>query len=432
MRAIFDVRNQPSSLALSLALLTGGLPLILYGVFILRAPSISVMQASDFLNRSVSDFLLVDVRKRADYNHSHLTGAISWPAQDILSLESDAEVPQSFSERSLLLLSNNGLSSALATSRLRTLGREDTFNIRGGIQGWIAEASVYEVLTPATSRLKGGIISELPFVDLPLFKQAVVVLSLYLIKPLYTLIALVLLYVLKKETSRHLAALRWSLTTFFVGEMICWVNFQFLKVESILLEYLHSLSMVLTIAFLTFAIVEVLDKKVLKFSNPESRCVLLGICRGCIKTSNVPCAFRRLLKLSTFSLAILAVMPLLAVPSAISYNTTIFGLVRNLMHPVTIQIFEIRYCPLMAITLLMVSFFLLVQRKPKNALREKIFLSAGVGFLGFSFLRLAFLTFYRDDIVWFVFWEEATELLLVGVLAYLQWIFRRDILRPIS
>jgi hypothetical protein len=42
-----------------------------------------------------------------------------------------------------------------------------------------------------------------------------------------------------------------------------------------------------------------------------------------------------------------------------------------------------------------------------------------VGYLGFYYPRLAFLTFYRDDIVWFIFWKEATELLLMAALAYL-------------
>jgi rhodanese-related sulfurtransferase len=372
------------------------------------------------------------VRSHDDYRQAHLTRARLWPAHEILSLGSIEEIPQPFSEHPLLLLCNNGLSSALATLRLRALDLEDTFNVRGGIQAWIAEASIFEALSPSTIRLESGDVEELPFVDLPLFKQAVVVLSLYLIKPLYTGISLVLIYTLRRETSRHLTALRWSLLSFFLGEMICWVNFQFLKVESILLEYVHSFSMVLTIAFLTFAIVDMLDKRVLKFSDPASRCALLGICRGCIKASKVPCALRRLFQISTLSLAILAFMPLLAAPSVVSYNTSIFGIVRNLMHPMTIQLYEIRYCPILALAFLLIALFLLLWGRLENALLEKIFLSAGVGNLGFSFLRLAFLTFYRDDIVWFVFWEEATELLLMAALAYLLWVFRGDLLRIVG
>jgi hypothetical protein len=52
-----------------------------------------------------------------------------------------------------------------------------------------------------------------------------------------------------------------------------------------------------------------------------------------------------------------------------------------------------------------------------------------VGYLGFSYLRLAILTFSRDDIVWFVFWDEATELLLMAALAYLLWVFHCNFLR---
>lgn len=115
-------------------------------------------------------------------------------------------------------------------------------------------------------------------------------------------------------------------------------------------------------------------------------------------------------------------------PSAVSYNTAIFGFVRNLTHPMTIQFFEIRYSPLMGMVFLLIALLFLVIGKPENALLEKIFLSAGVGYLGFSLLRLAILTFYRHDLVWFVFCEETTELMLMGGLAYLTWVFRSDLI----
>ena len=421
------MRIRPLSIVRYLTLFSGFLPILIYGWLVLRAPSKSPIEASTLMSQPDTDYILVDVRKAEDYKNFHFISTTSWPIEDLLNLKSTSDVPTPFSGRPMLLLSENGILSSIGTLKLRSLGMNNVFNIRGGIQSWIAETSASIEFETTVPYATGGFTKAFPHVELPIAKQIVLVLSLYLIKPMYTILSFALIYILWKESSLQLKALRWSLIFFTFGEMVCWINFQFLSVESILLEYLHSFSMVLTIAFLTFALVEVLDRNFLKFSDPKSRCALLGTCRGCIKVSDVPCVLTRLFQLSTLSLIVLAFMPFQAVPTAVSYNTTIFGFFRNLMHPVTIQLFEIRYSPVMAILFLLIAFFFLVRGKTEDTQWVKIFLSAGVGFLTFSFLRLAFIAFYRDDIVWFVFWEEATELLLMGGITYLVWAFKDNL-----
>ncbi len=55
----------------------------------------------------------------------------------------------------------------------------------------------------------------------------------------------------------------------------------------------------------------------------------------------------------------------------------------------------------------------------------KILLSGGLGFLGFGLLRLVLLAFYRENLVWFNFWEESTELMGVAGAGAVLWIFRK-------
>ncbi|NIM95079.1 MAG: hypothetical protein GTO18_15375 [Anaerolineales bacterium] len=55
--------------------------------------------------------------------------------------------------------------------------------------------------------------------------------------------------------------------------------------------------------------------------------------------------------------------------------------------------------------------------------------AVAVGHLGFGTLRLIFLSAMRDDIVWFVFWEESTELILIVAILYLVWVIRSDLLK---
>jgi hypothetical protein len=129
-------------------------------------------------------------------------------------------------------------------------------------------------------------------------------------------------------------------------------------------------------------------------------------------------------------LIILAVMPLNAVPLAVSYNTNILGTLYNYTHAGVQQLYEIRFCPLFAIVLFVVAFLVWFIKDENKVLFAKIFLAAGLGHLGFSFFRLALLAFYQENMVWFVFWEEMTELVFVVSMGLVLWIFRDGLLRP--
>jgi hypothetical protein len=125
---------------------------------------------------------------------------------------------------------------------------------------------------------------------------------------------------------------------------------------------------------------------------------------------------------------ILSFIPLTAQPHVVSYNTRILWVFYNYSNPLVYQLFEIRCCPLFAIPLFAVAFTVLLFRKDDPVAPAKIFFSAGMGYLGFSILRLLLFSPFRDNVVWFTFWEEITELIYVGGVAFVLWLFHRALL----
>jgi hypothetical protein len=183
--------------------------------------------------------------------------------------------------------------------------------------------------------------------------------------------------------------------------------------------------MVAAFGFTGYAVMEGLDARVFRLSNPGKKCTALELCGPCIKYEDVPCGARRLFLLLAALFGILTVSPLLATPSNVSYNTYIVGTLYNYSHLVIHQIFEIRYCPILALVLVSISFvFLLLKTDRPVPAISKVLFAAGIGAWGFSMFRLVLNVVYQDNLVWSSFWEELTELLYVAAIVWVLWIFR--------
>ena len=142
-----------------------------------------------------------------------------------------------------------------------------------------------------------------------------------------------------------LVALRWALIFFFIGENFCAANYIFYTDRSYLFEYLHSLGMVLCSAFATYAIIEGMDLRFMKFSDPQARCAALGLCHRCIKHADAPCGLQRTFMLIILALMAVSFMPFCAPLAAVSYNTKIFGTFYNYSDPIIYQMYQTRFCP---------------------------------------------------------------------------------------
>jgi hypothetical protein len=135
---------------------------------------------------------------------------------------------------------------------------------------------------------------------------------------------------------------------------------------------------------------------------------------------------RRLFQLTSLALSLLVFIPLITKITEISYNAYIFGTLYNYTWLKADQLFEIRYCPLLALTMFL-SAFLITQCSKEQLIPKPahVFLSAGLGALGFSLFRLFFDSVYIQNLAWAASWEEITEFLLIITIAYILWLFRQ-------
>ena len=167
-------------------------------------------------------------------------------------------------------------------------------------------------------------------------------------------------------------------------------------------------------------------------SDPQKRCASLGLCDACVKHADVPCGLRR-----TFYMLIpLGMVLALMLPTADwqdnSYNTIIFGKVYHYAHLRVYQQFENWYCAAAAILMFAVSLLILALKKKDAVAAAKVALAAGIGPLGFGTLRMVLGAAYDQNRVWFLFWEETTELLFILGVCFVLWTFRRRLLTDLE
>lgn len=417
-------------------LLLGVLPPAVWWWSVERMPTVDIREALELFqpdgsSKSVAGgtpsvpLALVDVRPADAYQSRHVDGAVSWPLDAVLNCHSSSEVPEGLRGKRLLVVCETGVTSAWAVRHLRELSL-DAWNIEGGTRMWFAAVAPRPPGTapsdPADRDRKGITFRE----STPLL-QFFAVQGGFTIKPLYMLLSLVLAWVLRRERTVDLVALRWSMLFFFGGEFFCYLNFFLFGDGSRLVEYLHSYGMVVAAGFGAYAFFEGVDRRLVRFSAPDERCAAVTLCRACAKHAAAPCGFKRLFHFLIPAFMILTLLPLCAEPQAVCYDTRIWGTLYNYSHPLVYQFYEIYGCPLLALPLFGISWLVLLFKKNEAVAWAKVWCAAGLGFLGFSIFRLLLYAPFREELVWFEFWEEATELLTIAAVAVVLWAFRKGL-----
>jgi rhodanese-related sulfurtransferase len=409
----------------ALILIAGIIPVFHYWYYVGRVPGMTPLQAGELLSTQ-ADAALVDVRNADKYNQLHVENAQNWQYTEIKNLGSGEDLPQYLQGKTVFLICDGGVLSARATQLLRNHYGVEAYSVEGGMQAWISKAGKTDGISLRFIGPSGEFMPA-PFKTSPWYEQLALTGAVAVIKPLYMLIALVLIILLWKLKSPDGLSLRWGLTFFLAGETACAVNILFFSHSSYLLEFFHMYGMVLSFAFFSYALFEMLDVRMLGYSDPDKKCAMLGICRQCIKYGTGSCGLKRLFYFLIPSLIILAFIPLIVNFNALSYNTKILGMSYNLSHPIVFQFFELRYAPIYAIILTGITFLVFIITKAKNMSFLKMLLAAGIGPLAFSFLRLLFFNAYHDNLVWANSWEELTELMYTSGVAYTLWIFQPGI-----
>jgi len=420
--------------AIAMIVVAGSVAPVAYRLQIGRVPGVEPEEAAGMLGPG-SSAVLVDVRPAEAYAAGHIDGAQSWPYDRIEAASVAEDVPEALRGKDLLLICDGGILSAFAAARLEGIGGVRVWNVRGGMQVWIASAAAGGPTVSSRIRDASGAVHPLPHRDSTPIEEWAAVLSGFLVKPIYTLLSLAIFIALLGRRSPDLAALRWAMLAFFIGENFCAANYLFFNDRSLLFENLHSFGMVVCFGFSTFALLEGMDLRLIKLSDPGARCAALGLCRACIKhgdektdgKADVPCALRRLFLFVVPATLAIGFIPFCADPVATSYTTEIFGTPYANIHPIIHQIFETRVCPTLAIAALAISFAILLGKGRDAIFRSKVYFAAGAGALGFALFRLFLFAAFRDDLMWFGFWEEATEFLFIAGAGLALRLFRRGL-----
>lgn len=232
-------------------------------------------------------------------------------------------------------------------------------------------------------------------------QAAQVVAGLY-VKPAYMLLAAFLIVLLWNQSARPMRALLWGLIAFQVGETFCAINFIAYRHQSLISEYLHSYGMVLAFGLLTYSLLEVLDLR-FHLNRHQSTVRRAGI-------------------FTAFMTSILAFLPLTVSLSPTEYQTRLFGVSYAYARFGFYQWYEARLLPWLAFSCLTAAgLTILFQKDAPLSNAAKALFSAGVGALGFSFFRVALGALYADQLVWFEFWEELTELMMVVAVTFILW-----------
>jgi hypothetical protein len=254
--------------------------------------------------------------------------------------------------------------------------------------------------------------------------QWVTVLTAFGVKPFYMTLSLLIAIRLRRQRPPDLVALKWAMGSFFGGELFCAVNYLFFAENSHLAEYLHMAGMTAAFGLVVLAIVEFMDDRLIRFSDPDARCALLAVCGKCYKNSAVACSLRTVFMIAAPCLIAVCAMPLLAEPRPAFQKAVILGTPYAYSHPLPYQFFEIRYAPTAAAIFFAAAFFLMLLRKEASFPAAKLCFSGGAGLLAFGMFRLILFSIYHDNLAWFVIWEELTELIFIAALGLFLLAFR--------
>jgi hypothetical protein len=290
------------------------------------------------------------------------------------------------------------------------------------MDAWLSHHEKGTKLPVARVRTEQGIREGVKRVDFSLFEQVVICGAGFFIKPVYELISLLLIILLWKSRDPDLTALRHSMIAFFIGENACTANYLFYNHRSLLMEYLHMYGMLVCFGLAFYALMRSADIRVFHFSELKTRCTLLPLCIKCYKYQEVSCNLRLIFLFVIPAVAVLAFMPLTAVLGSHFVAGNIFGEEVVFGQSRIYQLLEVRIWPITALIFFLPAFIVLLVKKEQGMQVSKILFAAGLGPLGFSFMR--FLTYwgYAENPLWADTWEEVTEFLFIS---FLLWIIVR-------
>lgn len=283
-----------------------------------------------------------------------------------------------------------------------------------------------EVVAPAQA---AELVQALPGRSLSPLEQGAQALAGLIIKPVYMILSLLIILALIDQKSADLLTLQWGQIAFLAGEIFCALNFYLYRHGAILSEYLHSYGMALAFGLTSFAFLEAIDARFLRLSSSKSACAALAVCGRCTRHDREGCKARTITRFVIPILAFLTLIPLLAPLQVDAYAVSIFGFPYSYTRFDAYEIYERRVLPGLALISFLLAWIPLWRNSEHPIpFATKIFACAGIGALGFSFFRLVLNAVFAQNLVWFEFWEETTELMFVAATGFILWQFKQTLL----
>lgn len=397
------------------------LPPLVFWMLFSRTPSVSPNEAKRLMQESRGAAIFVDVRTKSEFEQFSLLESVHIPYERIKSGEG-AWRRQLENKQYVFVICNSGVLSAVAADRLIQSGISGALNVEGGLDAWISGTKMNPGDDIARVRTPCGEVDAVPRIVFSLFEQITISVAAFGVKPLYTLLSLIIAAMLWKSAEPDLAALRRSMIAFFLGENACAANFLVFGEKSELFEFFHVYGMLVCFGFASYAFLKALDIRIIKFTVRKEKCALLPLCKTCYKYQDAGCNLRILFQVAIPAAIVVACMPLTGELGSYFYvgrvfwNDVVFG------HPLIRQVAEARLYPLAAIFFFTLSFAVISIKKEDGFEASKILFALGLGPLGFSLMRFILFWSYSKNPLWAEAWEELTELLYI-VMA--MWIVLR-------
>lgn len=229
--------------------------------------------------------------------------------------------------------------------------------------------------------------------------------SLFTIKPIYLFLCVAILIVTWDRASSSAHSLFWGFSALLAGELICGATFFAFRRELIVSEHIHSFGMMVEFSCIAFVVITLIDRHA-----AESQAAI-----------HPAFAF-------VSAMGILAsFLPLAVSPTSSGYHADIYGFPYVYARFEFNQWVESRALPVASILFFSLALlFTLRATQSKLTNAAKAFLSTGIGLLAFSILRLSLGAMFAERLVWFEFWEEMTQLIIISTIAFLLWQFKRE------
>jgi rhodanese-related sulfurtransferase len=368
---------------------------------------------------STSRPIVLDLRDAESYRRGHIHGAVNLSFEQ---LDGYLEAGGVAHERTVVVACYSGMWGSLAVPLIRAHGIATVHNLEGGMQAWQVAGLPTEEgpgVAPDPASLRR------PVVAMTRWHQAVGVVSGLVVKPSYMVVSLVLILLLRGERPRYLVMLRHGLVAFLAGESFCALGYLVRANWTVCdpIDVLHGVGMILLSVWLPWALFLLLDDKVVRLVEPEQRCVLQRFCGRCWKREPVACGVHTLFEFLIPGLALMALLPLTAPLRPNLFQAEVFGSMVDYGMPVGNQVLEFRVYPITASALFLVALIQL-RRGTTGIAAAQLPFFAGVGFMGFSLIRFVLFQSFTPRLVWSDFWEEVTELIVMGATASLVYAFR--------